>query len=305
MHAAVAVVILTWNGWEDTQECLDSLAGSPCRIIVADNGSTDGTVDTIRREYPHVELVENGANLGFSEGNNHGIRHALDTGAEYVMLLNNDTVVDKDFLEPLVDNAPELGFVSPMIFYADRPDDLWFGVGAIDWRIGWPHHVFPVPAEPVIPTPIATGCAVLASRHTWEHVGLLDPRFFLYWEDADWTLRVTQAGGQGLVVADSRIWHKVSRAALYAPPSISTFYFARNGLLFIRKHVRSRRWLVAARFIGQFVVRHQLRAARHRDASSLRALPLAWLGVFAFALARFGPAPTVAVAWTRLLRRWH
>ncbi len=302
----IALVLLNWNGWEDTRECLQSLRAvtAPCRIILVDNGSTDDSVERAREQFPEVEIIDNRANLGFAEGNNRGIRHALSTGADYVMLLNNDTLVDPHFLEPLVaafDRDPAVGFASPVILYADEPEAVWFCGGEIDWRTGWAHHRQPpdgvAPTHGITSTPIATGCCLIAARATWEQVGLFDPRFFLFWEDSDWTLRATRAGRAGVVVAESRIWHKVSRSFRRGMPTLGTFYFVRNGLLFVRKH-GPRHPLVALRFLSAWALRPSLREARRREGAWLRMALLRAAGVLAYVTGSFGAAPAPAVRLT-------
>lgn len=302
----IALVLLNWNGWEDTRECLQSLRAvtTPCRTILVDNGSTDGSVERAREQFPEIEIVDNGVNLGFAEGNNRGIRHALSTGADYVMLLNNDTLVDPHFLEPLVaafDRDRDVGFASPVILYADEPEAVWFCGGEIDWRSGWAYHRQVdggrIPERGLLPTPIATGCCLIASRETWEEVGLLDERFFLFWEDSDWTLRATRAGRAGVVVAESRIWHKVSRSFRRGMPTLGTFYFVRNGMLFVRKH-GPRHPLVALRFLSAWALRPSLREARRREGAWLRMSLLRAAGVLAYVTRSFGAAPALAVRLT-------
>jgi len=299
-RGAVAVVVLNWNGWDDTRECLESLREvNGCRVLLVDNGSTDGSVERARSEFPEVEIVENGANLGFTEGNNRGIERALADGAGYVMLLNNDTIVDRGFLEPMLDALERdgLGFASPQILYADERNAVWFCGGEIDWRTGWAYHRKPDgggPQRGLVPTVIATGCCLLAPRATWEQVGLLDQRFFLFWEDADWTLRATRSGHRGAVVTESRIWHKVSRSFARGEPTLGTFYFVRNGLLFGRKH-GPRDPSVALRFVWAWVVRPSLRDAIDREPGWLRMGLLRASAVLAYLTRSFGAAPGYAV----------
>lgn len=299
----VTVVVLNWNGWEDTRECLLSLRDvSPrCRVLLVDNGSTDDSIACARAQFPEVAVIANGANLGFTEGNNRGIAQALLDGAKYVMLLNNDTFVDPDFLAPLLEafeRDSSLGFASPVIMYASAPEVVWFCGGAIDWRTGWAHHRFPEDGRPhahgVRGTPIATGCCLIAPRRTWEDVGLLDNRFFLNWEDADWTLRATRAGHHGAVVGESRIWHKVSRSFDRGAPSLGTFYFVRNGLLFIRKHAADKP-ATALRFVTHWAVRTSLREARRRERGWARLALLRIAAVIAYLRGSFAAAPRYAV----------
>lgn len=300
----VAVVILNWNGWEDTRDCLESLQQVTyprLRVLLVDNGSTDGSVAKVREAYPQVEVIDNGANLGFAAGNNRGMERALADGADHVMLLNNDTVVEPGFVEPLLDAAERtdgVGFASPTIMYADDPEKVWFAGSEVDWRTGWVTHaqLTAAPATSVIAsTPTVTGCCLLAPRGVWESVGLLDERFFLIWEDADWSMRARRAGHVGIVVGEARIRHKVSASFQRSAPGVGEFYFVRNGLLFIHKHAR-RRLRTSLRFLLLWVVGPSLREARRRERFVLRLAALRAAGVVAHLLRRYGVAPRVVAS---------
>src|SRR5690349_1988561 len=123
MQPAVSIIVLNYNGLQDTMACLRSLEHltySRASIILVDNASTDGTADVVRRAYPNVTVMETGMNLGFTGGNNVAIEHALEHGADYVMLLNNDTIVAPDFLNVMVEvmeQDPTIGVSGPMIYY--------------------------------------------------------------------------------------------------------------------------------------------------------------------------------------------
>ncbi len=303
----VYVVVLNWNGGADTLECLASVQRVTypgCRVLLVDNGSTDDSVAQARRQYPGLAVLENGANLGFAAGNNAGIALALAQGADYVLLLNNDTVVDPGFLEPLLAvfaDDPQVGFASAKIYYYDRPDTVWFFGGAVRWANGWAYHLHPnrqdagATYQGTRRTPLVTGCCLLARRAVFEQVGLLDPRFFLIYEDADWSVRAGRAGYKGVVVGASHIWHKVSASFRRDQPAHGTFYFTRNGLLFIHKHAprpRSAAW----QFVLSWVVGPSLREARHGESYWGRRALLRLAGVLAHLARRYAAAP-VLVEW--------
>jgi GT2 family glycosyltransferase len=186
----VAVIVLNWNGGQDTLDCLASLRQMdyPCfDVLVVDNSSTDGSIEAIRESFPEVSLIETGANLGFTGGNNVGMRHALDRGADYVLLLNNDTEVAVDLLACLVDAVeaePGVGVAGPLIYYYDQPEIVWSAGGAVDRRRGQTRMVGlgepdsgqygSMPRE----VDFVSGCALLARRSVLEQIGLLDERFF-------------------------------------------------------------------------------------------------------------------------------
>lgn len=241
----VAIIVLNYNGLADTPACLDSLASLDYPnygVIVVDNGSIDGSVAVVRQAHPEVEVLETGENLGYAEGNNVGVRYAVKTGADYVLLLNNDTVVAPDFLTHLVNAAeasPTAGAAGPIIYYFDRPTVIWSAGGAIDWAHGCTRMVgldevdqgqFGSAPQAV---DFVTGCALLVKVKLVQQVGLLDPRFFAYYEETEWCVRIARAGFKILQVPQAKIWHKISPVAREASPQVH-YYMTRNRLLFLK-----------------------------------------------------------------------
>lgn len=241
----VAIIVLNWNGLVDTLECLESLAGldyPSFEVVVVDNGSTDGAVEAVRTCFPQVTLIENGENLGFTGGNNVGLRHALLQEADYVLLLNNDTEVAPDFLRCLVEAMeadPRVGIAGPTVCYYERPDLIWSAGGAIDWRRGrtWMVGLNTADAGQFgdLPRPVdfVTGCAMLVKREVVERVGLLDERFFAYYEEAEWCVRAQRAGFSIIHVPQAKVWHKIPLDARDTSPSVH-YYMTRNRLLFFK-----------------------------------------------------------------------
>src|SRR6056297_688817 len=142
MDKSVYIVILNWNNFQETIDCVESckkLTYSNFKILLVDNGSTDGSEDILKKEFPGIPLIQTGENLGYSGGNNAGIRHALEQGADYIWLLNNDTVVDPQCLAKMVQTAEssnQIGMVGSKIFYHHSPDILWYAGGEIDLEGG-------------------------------------------------------------------------------------------------------------------------------------------------------------------------
>lgn len=245
MTPHVCIVVLNWNNRDDTLSCLESLRGldyPSFDVVVVDNGSTDDSVATIRERHPEVTVLEARRNLGFTGGNNLGLRWALDCGADYALLLNNDTELTASFLTLLVAAAeedPRIGIASPLILYHDRPDTIWSAGGRIDWLRGsasmigldeldrgqfgtTPHNV-----------DFVTGCALLVKADVMRRLGLLDERFFAYYEDTEWCVRARHAGYRTVLVPRARIWHKISPAAREASPTVH-YMMTRNRLLFLQ-----------------------------------------------------------------------
>jgi hypothetical protein len=241
----VMIIVLNWNGLADTLACLASLARLDYRVhevVVVDNGSTDDSVSAIRASYPQVTLIETGENLGYVGGNNVGLEHARAMGADFALLLNNDTEVAPDFLGLLVEAAEAdsaIGIVGPTIYYFDRPNVVWSAGGAIDWGRGRTrmigldevdHGQF---GHAVRPVDFVTGCALLIKMSVVDQVGMLDPRFFAYYEEAEWCVRVARAGFRILHVPQAKIWHKISPDAREASPQVH-YYMIRNRLLLLK-----------------------------------------------------------------------
>ena len=241
----VVIVVLSWNGRDDTLNCLASLrllTYPAYQVVVVDNGSTDGSVEAIRAEYPDVSLIETGENLGYVGGNNAGLSWALERGGDYVLLLNNDTEVAPEFLSELVrvaESVPSVGIVGPTIYYFDRPQTIWSAGGAIDWARGETRMIGLDEADTgqfgCEPRPVdfVTGCALLVKSRVIQQIGMLDLRFFAYYEDAEWSVRAARAGFAIWHVPSAKIWHKILPERRAASPQ-THYYMTRNRLLFLR-----------------------------------------------------------------------
>lgn len=254
----VAIIVLTWNQRDLTLDCLASLQrleypADRLRLIVVDNGSTDGTATLIQNTFPDVTVLVNDENLGFAEGNNVGIRHALETDVDYIMLLNNDTVVDPAMLTELVSVAESddtIGMVGPKMLYYDQPDVVWCAGNRINWRNGgtirMDADLRDEDSTRTAPEQVdfVTACALCVRRKVIEEVGLLDSRFFIYYEETDWCCRARSAGWRVVYVPTARLWHKVSAAMGTTSPA-TDYYMHRNVFLFLQKNAKGLRRTVA------------------------------------------------------------
>lgn len=261
-NPTVAIIILNWNGKDDTIECLESLKHITYpnyEILLVDNGSTDGSVGCFRERYPGMEIIENGTNLGFAEGNNVGIRRAMDEGADYVLLLNNDTVVDLEFLGELVKVAEgdeRIGIVGPKICYYDNPTIVWSVGGKINFftsSIGnYGDGIVQTNFTGVENVDYVSGCALLIKNEVIMNIGLLDKDYFLYFEETDWNVRAHNHGYISVVNRDTRILHK-SGASVKKVKDSNYYYFARNTLLFLKKNGKWYHYIVfCPLFITQY-----------------------------------------------------
>jgi GT2 family glycosyltransferase len=300
----VAIVVLNWNGRDLTLDCLQSLAGLdyPGLVvpIVVDNGSSDGSAGAVKAHFPDVTLIELDENLGYAEGNNVGVRHAMEQDIDYVCVLNNDTKLDPACLRELVaeaESAPDIGMVGPKMYF-EEPRDMVFAAGSyVDWDRGrlvqrgiWQREceVGPIYHDRATDVDFIIGCCVLIKRVVIETVGLLDARYYLNFEDVDWCIRARTASFRVRYTPRAILWHRVSASLGLASPR-NTYYMTRNSLLFFWSHLRGwpRFWTVARivkRNIGHITVwtfKEQYRhACRDKRDINIRALRDAFLGRF-------------------------
>ena len=259
----ITAVILTYNHFEDTQECLQSLmdADHPALdILVVDNGSTDDTPRKIREGFPHVQVIENGQNLGVPAGYNVGFRYALQHGASYILMLNNDTLLSRDMIEKLFTQAegdPLTGMVMPKVLYHGSNTEVWSSGGR--------YRKFPpailmtdkrkeVQNQAVRLIEYAPSCGLLISRQAFERVGLFDPGYFFYFDDWDFSERVRAHGLHIWYVDDAILWHKVSRTT--RGPQDPLFWYTMGGSMarFYRRHGRPV-WISLAIHLGYYALR--------------------------------------------------
>lgn len=242
----VTVVVLNWNNAPDTIACLDSLYRVRYRnmeIVVVDNGSTDESLILLREACPGIELLETGENLGYAEGNNVGIRHALASQPDYVCVLNNDTEVAPDFITRLVEEAETdaaIGIVGPKMHFFDPPDMVFAAGSLVKWDEGkveqrgiWQREnvVGPLYADGPEDVDFIVGCGVLFRREVLERIGLLDDRYYLNFEDVDICVRARRAGYRVRYTPHAMLYHKVSATLGQGSPQ-NTYYMTRNALLF-------------------------------------------------------------------------
>ncbi|MEI9813673.1 MAG: glycosyltransferase family 2 protein [Acidobacteriota bacterium] len=291
----VISVILNTNRRVDTLECLASLISGTYRnntILVLDNNSSDGSVDAIRKEYPQVEVMQLAENLGYAGNNNVGIRAAMERGADWVFVLNEDTVLAPDCLQRMIEAAesdPKIGILGPLVYHHDEPAVIQSAGGSIGpyWDSRHLGMNEPDGNQFVKPHDVdwISGCGILVRGDVIKQVGPIDQRYFYYWEETEWCLRAGRAGWRVVHVPQSKMWHKgVQRD--YRPSPTVTYYSTRNRLLTMAKHQAPLRvwfgvsiWMV--RTLGSWSVRPRWKSIRpHRNAM--------WRGVVDFLFSRWG-----------------
>lgn len=244
----VAIVVLNWNGKQDTLECLESIGKLDYpnyQTIVVDNGSTDDSVDAIRTQFQNVVVLQTGANLGYAGGNNVGIKRALESGAAYILILNNDTIVDPSLLSAFVGAtkiAPGAGVYGAKIYFHNQPETLWFAGGR--WhaaKMGFEHIGYGQKdgAEYAAyrECDYVTGCALFAGADVFRKVGLLDEDFFLTYEETDWCYRARGQGYLCLITPGAKLWHKVSVSFGGSGSPLQKYFMTRNKLLWGHKYL--------------------------------------------------------------------
>jgi GT2 family glycosyltransferase len=270
---SVVAVVVSWNGRDDTLAALESLRGID--TVVVDNGSVDGSADAIAARFPEVELIRAGVNLGFAGGNNAGIRRALDHGADWVLLVNNDATVEPGIVEALAaaaESRPDAGVLACKVLFADS-DRLWYAGAGFNPYLGRSRHErFGKPDEPgtLRDTARATGAGMAVSRAAIEQAGLLDEELFLYAEDLVWCLRIMAVGFAVVYVPDARVRHKVTAASGGAGAPPARYYEARNVLAVVERHRPLPRGLTGAR--RALVVAPRVVQAARRPRSAYAAL---------------------------------
>jgi GT2 family glycosyltransferase len=276
MRPRVGIVVLNWNNEDDTLECLASVTASTyptiAGVILVDNHSDQDPSNIVMARFPNVHVARQSANLGYAGGNNIGIVWALEAAADYVLILNNDAVIASDAIERLVDVAERNGdaaFVTPRILVYGKDEVYWDG-GTVNWSTGDVTHdssSLPLKHERVRESAWSNGCAPLVRVKAIRDIGLMDPDFFLYYEDVDWSARASKAGWKHLVALDAVCWHKVSRTSGGIATPLSRYYYARNRYRLLARHTPT-----YASFEG--IVRYARRILRdyhwHRDNVEVR-----------------------------------
>jgi GT2 family glycosyltransferase/glycosyltransferase involved in cell wall biosynthesis len=273
----VVTVVVTYNGLDDTIVCVDSLLRTTYprqQIVVVDNG-TSGEADAVNARFGAVvTTIRAGRNLGFGAGANLGMRWALDHDADYVWVLNNDTVVPPETIGRLVstlDADPGIGIVSPQITAPEGPEapgGIWFAGGVVDLGRGETRHlVTPIaPGNGAVPSAFLTGCALMIRSDTLRRVGLFWERLFLYWEDTDLDLRVQRSGWRTCVVADAWIHHSIHGSTA---DGVVAYYHFRNAVLVTWRHARRRVLAEAIAHLSYLVARRWAGSALRRRPAPL------------------------------------
>lgn len=249
---SVAIIVINWNGQDFTTACLNSLRKvdyPDFKVFLVDNGSANDEGKKIKANFPEIDLIETGKNLGFAGGNNVGIRKALQEGFSHILLLNNDTLVEPDFLSELVrasQRNANAGVIQPLILFLHNPKEIWSAGGR--WKPSLSRAITLGDRTPLADYRVnstnlewATGCAMLVSRAAIEKTGLFNEQYFVYFEDVDWSLRIRNSGFSIHFEKRAKIYHEAGASSKkkHAEGMLSPqvfYYNVRNQLFIIRSH---------------------------------------------------------------------
>ncbi|MCD7726139.1 MAG: glycosyltransferase family 2 protein [Clostridiales bacterium] len=296
----LAVILVNYNGKQYNEACIESILAAQAlwdkKIIVVDNGSQDDSLQILRQRYENceaVELLPLDDNYGFSYANNAGIRRAMEEGADYVLLLNNDTEIAPDMLTGLEQCAkrhPD-SMIAPKIYYSDRREVIWSAGGKVSPLVRKVSHIgvgqtdrgqFAEEKE----VGFATGCALLIPCKVIRRAGFLDERFFLYYEDTEYSFRLGKLGISIYYCPEAVLYHKVGASSKGADSPLCAYYIARNWLLCNQKHLGKRYPL----FLGYYMVNRTVCCLLWLAQGKGELVRATWRGIRDFQKGRFGKA---------------
>lgn len=239
-YPKVSIIVLNWNGLKDTIECLESLKKITYpnyEVIVVDNGSKGNDADVLEEKYgDYIELIRNRENLGFTGGNNVAMRTVVERGINYVLILNNDVVVEKNFLEPLIEDIlrdENIGVIGPANYYYYEPQKILHSGGKINYWKGKAVGLNLLESSKELNS--LAGCCLLIRKEVIDQIGYFYEPYFLNFEEVDYCLRAKKAGFKISYEPKSKVWHK-TQATLDKIPAAQCYYFYRNKFLFIKRN---------------------------------------------------------------------
>jgi GT2 family glycosyltransferase len=290
---SVAILTVNYNSAPYIRDFLASLqavAYPNYRLVVVDNASDDGSVEGISWQFPEAVVMRNGENLGITGGHNVGIRYCLEQRFDYVLFLNNDTVVSEDFLDRLVESADERTMVAPKTYLYGQPGLLDDTVGDFDWRRGiWRGWLYGKPEPPGFKRPravnMASLCCLLVPAAVFGDVGLMDERFFMYYDDFDFVARAKAAGYRLRLNPAAVIHHRKAAASGGVESPFKVYYASRNRLYLMKKHSSRLRFRL---FLAYFLATRVGHLASYLARGQGRQLKAMLMGIADFFRGRLG-----------------
>lgn len=274
----LAVILVNYNGLDDSIECIESIKKSSCNdeitVVFVDNSSKVNEAEIIKKQFDDVVTIRSEENGGFSAGNNIGIKYAIRAGFEYIMLLNNDTIIDAQMIARLQEKCEKNTVTVPQMLYYAEPDKIWYGGGEINRWTGNAKHKYMNQSNNSEKDEIvtfATGCCMMIHVETLKTVGLLDESYFMYCEDTEFCIRLAQKGIKIKYIPLAKLWHKVSKSTGGSESSFSLYYITRNRLEYLKKYKESFYWTaypfsLVSRYIRMWQCKDAKKRKAYRDA---------------------------------------
>jgi GT2 family glycosyltransferase len=263
----VAIIIINWNGYEDTIECIESLSHinyPNYKIVLIDNGSNNENVAALKNNYEknnNIILILNKENTGFAGGTNIGIKESIKLNATYTLLLNNDTIVDPAFMSELVKTAKKdekIGIVTSSVYYFEEPTVIWEKGSFFNYY--FPPLSKRYTGENEQEVSDVVGCCMLIKNNVFNDVGLFDEEYFVYGEESDFNIRTRKAGYKLFSAPQSKIWHKISRSTGGGFNKTVAYYKMRNKIKYAKKNYDILKWPTYFIFLLLYFLKEQYNA---------------------------------------------
>lgn len=244
--STVTIVIVNYNGLKFQNDCLKSLYNMNYKdfdIVIVDSASTDGSVELAERDYPNVHIIKCTENVGVAKGNNIGIRYSIEHKSKYTLLSNNDIIVDSCVLTELLKSADDKMVTVPKIYYYTPNDLLWYAGGEMNWKNPSGIHIGSGEKDKeeynvCRDCTYSPTCFMLIPNSVFEKIGLIDEKYFMYYDDNDFCARLINAEYKIRYVPSAFLWHKISSSSGGARSKIGIYYSIRNQLYFTKKFKR-------------------------------------------------------------------
>lgn len=240
----IGIVLVNYNGGKYQNDCIKTIYNQNYKnidVVVVDSASTDDSIEKLEKEYPSVHVIRKNENVGVAVGNNIGIKCCIENGAEYVLLLNNDTELDSHLLKNLERKASSSTVVVPKIYFYSPDNWIWFGGGGMDWKKASGYHIGLREVDKgqydkemdILYSPT---CCMMIHKSVFNTVGYIDESTFMYYDDTDFCVRLIDNGINIKYVPDAFMWHKVSSSSGGMQSKIGVYYNNRNQLYFMKKY---------------------------------------------------------------------
>ena len=302
----VFVITLNWDGRKWLGDCLSSILAMDYpnfEVVMVDNGSTDGSVQFVHETFPGVHVVETGSNLGYARGFNAGLEFAAQNGAKYFLIMNNDTVIDRNALTALIEtmqNKPKAGFVTGKVYFYDRPNILQ-SVGKEEDPVVWSGNLIGFKEEDngqydeVAERTFIDDVFTLVSRSLYDEVGGYDPQYYLQSEEFDLQVRAKKKGWKFYYTPKAKIRHRVSMSMGGIGNPVGRYFDTRSGMVVMARHARFFKFARYYFYTGYKVTNSLLRGLAQLNMSKIKPRLTIWLGFVSGTLWLFHRRPAIGI----------